>query len=111
QIERRCAEHLQRRVAVLALTRQRKNSYTPLQMLGTPAFYLLYVMMAMIATGLLFVTAAVAPMGKDYGVAAVVSLALIIDNLVNGGSRILFGWVSDRLGREVTMAIAFTCEA
>jgi len=94
-----------------ALSRQRKNSYTPAQMLTSPAFYLLYVMMVMIATGLLFVTAAVAPMGKDYGVAAVVSLALIIDNLVNGGSRILFGYVSDRLGREVTMAIAFTCEA
>ncbi len=94
-----------------ALARQRKNSYTPAQMLTTPAFYLLYVMMVMIATGLLFVTAAIAPMGKDYGVAAIVSVALVIDNLVNGGSRILFGWVSDRLGREVTMAIAFTCEA
>jgi OFA family oxalate/formate antiporter-like MFS transporter len=50
-------------------------------------------------------------MAKDYGVASVLAVALIIDNLVNGGSRILFGWISDRVGREVTMAIAFTVMA
>ncbi|HTW83568.1 MAG TPA: oxalate/formate MFS antiporter [Candidatus Sulfotelmatobacter sp.] len=94
-----------------ALARQRKNSYTPLQMLSSPSFYLLYIMMTMIATGLLFVTAQVAPMAGDYGVAAILPLALVIDNLTNGGSRILFGWISDRIGREATMAIAFTCEA
>jgi len=94
-----------------AATRMRKNSYTPAQMLASPAFWLLYVMMAMIATGLLFVTAQVAPMAKDYGVAAILSLTLLVDNIANGGSRILFGALSDRLGREVTMAIAFTCEA
>ena len=80
-------------------------------MLTSPSFYLLYVMMTMIATGLLFVTAQVAPMGKNYGVAAILPLALVIDNLTNGGSRVLFGWISDRVGREVTMAFAFTCEA
>jgi MFS transporter, OFA family, oxalate/formate antiporter len=94
-----------------ALTRQRKNSYTPAQMLRSPQFYLLYVMMTMIATGLLFITAQVAPMAKDYGVAAILPLALLVDNITNGGSRVLFGWISDYLGREVTMAIAFTCEA
>src|SRR5580658_7669537 len=97
----------------LAATRQRKRSYTPRQMLSTPTFYLLYVMMTLIATGLLFVTAQVAPMAKgpDYAVAAILPLALVLDNLTNGGSRVLFGWVSDIIGREVTMAIAFTCEA
>lgn len=105
-----------------ALTRQRRTSSTPLQMLKTPQFYLLYVMMTMIATGLLFMTAQVAPIAKDYGidktpvdvfgiVMATLPLALLVDNLANGGSRILFGWVSDTLGRELTMAIAFSCEA
>ncbi len=94
-----------------AASRMRKNSYNPGQMLASPAFWLLYVMMTMIATGLLFVTGEVAPMAKDYGVASILTLALVIDNLTNGGSRILFGWVSDRVGREVTMAIAFSCEA
>jgi MFS transporter, OFA family, oxalate/formate antiporter len=105
-----------------ALSRQRRTSSTPLQMLRTPQFYLLYVMMVMIATGLLFMTAQVAPIAKDYGVdkipvdvfgimMATLPLALLVDNLANGGSRILFGWVSDTLGRELTMAIAFSCEA
>jgi OFA family oxalate/formate antiporter-like MFS transporter len=94
-----------------AVARQRKNSYTPLQMLSSPAFYLLYIMMVMIATGLLFVTAQVAPMAKDYMVATILPLTLLVDNLTNGGSRILFGYVSDKLGREATMAIAFSCEA
>jgi OFA family oxalate/formate antiporter-like MFS transporter len=94
-----------------AMSRQRKNSYTPAQMLRTPAFYLLYIMMVMIATGLLFATAQVAPMAKEYGIAAILPLTLLVDNVANGGSRVLFGAISDRLGREITMAIAFTCEA
>jgi len=94
-------------------TRMRKNSYTPGQMLGSGSFWLLYVMMTMIATGLLFVTASVAPIAGDYGpaVLAILSLTLFVDNLANGGSRILFGYISDRLGRETTMAIAFTFQA
>ena len=95
----------------ISATRMRKNSYSPAQMLTSPTFWLLYVMMVMIATGLLFVTAQVAPMAKDYGVLAILPLTLVVDNLSNGGSRILFGGLSDRLGREATMAIAFTCEA
>jgi len=92
--------------------RMRKISSTPLQMLATPTFWLLYVMMVMIATGLLYITQVVEPMAKDYGIAAsMITLILIVDNLSNGGSRILFGALSDRLGREVTMAIAFTAEA
>lgn len=109
-------------LSTAAASRQRRTSSTPLQMLRTPQFYLLYVMMVMIATGLLFMTAQVAPIAKDYGVdkipvdvfgimMATLPLALLVDNLANGGSRILFGWVSDTLGRELTMAIAFSCEA
>jgi OFA family oxalate/formate antiporter-like MFS transporter len=94
-----------------AATRMRKNSYTPGQMLASPAFWLLYAMMVMIATGLLFATAQVAPMAKEYGIAAILPLTLLVDNVANGGSRVLFGAISDRLGREITMAIAFTCEA
>lgn len=95
----------------VAITRQRRNSYTPWQMLSSPQFWLLYIMFVMIATGLLFITAQLGPMAKDYAVASILPIALLVDNIVNGGSRVLFGWVSDHLGREVTMAIAFCCMA
>ena len=35
------------------------------------------------------------------------TLALLVDNVANGGARPLFGWISDNIGRENTMAIAF----
>jgi OFA family oxalate/formate antiporter-like MFS transporter len=64
----------------------------------------------------LMVTAQIALIAKDYGVAQTVILfgastlivAGVIDNLANGGARPFFGWVSDQIGREYTMAIAFT---
>jgi OFA family oxalate/formate antiporter-like MFS transporter len=64
-------------------------------------------------------TAQVAPIARDFGVEKVVflfgattlSFALIVDNICNGGARPLFGWVSDNIGREYTMAIAFTLGA
>ncbi len=102
--------------------RQSARDTTPLAMLRTPQFYLLYAMFVMIATGLLFMTAQVAPLAKDYGVAkipldimglvvATLPFALLVDNVLNGGSRVLFGWISDRIGREITMAVAFLLEA
>lgn len=108
--------------SALAASRQSRLESTPAMMLRTPQFYLLYAMFVMIATGLLFMTAQVAPLAKDYGVAktplhvlgfVVVTLpfALIVDNVLNGGSRVLFGWLSDRIGREITMTIAFALEA
>jgi MFS family permease len=32
---------------------------------------------------------------------------MIIDSVANGAARPLFGWISDNIGRENTMAIAF----
>jgi OFA family oxalate/formate antiporter-like MFS transporter len=60
-------------------------------------------------------TAQIAPIAKDFDVgntivffgATTLTAALIIDNLANGAARPLFGWISDHLGREYTMAIAF----
>jgi OFA family oxalate/formate antiporter-like MFS transporter len=105
-----------------AASRQSAHDTTPLAMLRSPQFYLLYAMFVMIATGLLFMTAQVAPLASDYGVAkiplnlgmfvvATLPFALLVDNILNGGSRVLFGWISDRIGREITMAVAFLLEA
>jgi MFS transporter, OFA family, oxalate/formate antiporter len=103
-------------------TRQRAVSFTSGQMASTPHFWLMYVMMAMVATGGLMATAQLAPMAKDFKVAdtkimflgfTVVALtfALQADRLVNGLCRPFWGWVSDHIGRENTMSLAFGLEA
>src|SRR5690606_3454867 len=43
------------------------------------------------------------------GVGAV-ALSLSLSRITNGLTRPFFGWVSDRIGREQTMLIAFTLE-
>jgi len=95
---------------------QSKTSSTPGQMLASPVFWLLYVMFVLVSASGLMVAAQIAVIAKDYGVAQTVLLfggttlivAGIIDNLANGGARPFFGWVSDQIGREYTMAIAFS---
>jgi OFA family oxalate/formate antiporter-like MFS transporter len=91
---------------------------TPAQMLRTPVFWLLFAMMTMMSTGGLMVISQFAAFSRDFGVADVVvfgfaalPLALTVDRLTNGLTRPFFGWVSDRIGRENTMAIAFLGEA
>ncbi len=94
----------------------------PMEMLGTPLFWILYVMFVMVAASGLVVTAQVAPIARDYKIAGlpvsflfisstVLVMAGIVDNILNGLARPTFGWVSDRIGRENTMAIVFTCGA
>jgi OFA family oxalate/formate antiporter-like MFS transporter len=95
---------------------QSKTSSTPGQVLASPIFWLLYLMFVLVSASGLMVAAQIAVIAKDYGVAQTVVLfgatALIvsgvIDNLANGGARPFFGWVSDQIGREYTMGIAFT---
>jgi OFA family oxalate/formate antiporter-like MFS transporter len=94
---------------------QTTRSYSPAQVLSTPVFWLLYIMFIMVSASGLMATAQIAPIAKDFNVgntimlfgASTLSLALIVDNLCNGGARPLFGWISDHIGRENTMAIAF----
>ena len=95
---------------------QSKTSSTPGQMLRSPIFWLLYLMFVLVSASGLMVAAQIALIAKDYGVAQTVVLfgattlivSGVIDNLANGGARPFFGWVSDQIGREYTMAIAFT---
>jgi len=93
---------------------QTTRSYTPGQVLSTPVFWLLYIMFVMVSASGLMATAQLAPIAKDFHVDTVIllglatlSLAGIVDNLANGGARPLFGWISDNIGRENTMIIAF----
>jgi OFA family oxalate/formate antiporter-like MFS transporter len=93
----------------------------PLEMLKTPVFWVMYVMFIMMAAGGLMATAQLAPIAKDFKVADVpvsligltlpaLTFALSIDRILNGLCRPFFGWVSDRIGREQTMFIAFLLE-
>jgi MFS transporter, OFA family, oxalate/formate antiporter len=94
---------------------QSSRSYTPLEALSTPVFWILYIMFVMVSASGLMATAQLAPIAGDFNVGSVVilgglttlALAGIVDNLANGGARPLFGWISDHIGREFTMALAF----
>jgi len=90
----------------------------PAAMLKTPIFWLMFAMMTMMSTGGLMVTSNFANFAKEFGVAdlavagmAAVPLALTVDRILNGLTRPFFGWVSDRIGRENTMGLAFLLEA
>src|SRR2546426_824448 len=81
-------------------------------MVRTPQFSLLYAMLVMMATGGLLVTAQAGPMAHSWGIAATtLTLAASLSPLANGGSRICWGWVSDRFGRGRTMGVAFALQA
>jgi len=88
------------------------------KMLKMPLFWLLFLMMTMMSTSGLMVTSQMAAFAKDFGVTnavvlgmAALPLALTIDRLTNGLTRPMFGWISDRWGRENTMCLAFALEA
>ena len=92
----------------------RRNTYqfTTSEMLRTPQFYFLYVMFVMMSTGGLLATAQAGPMAQSFGLPlAALTLALTLSPIANGTSRIFWGWVSDRIGREQTMALAFFLHA
>ncbi len=102
--------------AIQQRLRQSQRSYSSLEMLGSPVFWLMYVMFVFDAATGLMATAQLAPIAKDFGfadqqifgTASVLSVALITDNIMNGLARPFFGGISDRVGREGTMALAFT---
>lgn len=98
---------------------QSARNYAPTEMLKTPLFWVLYLMFVMVAAGGLMATAQLGPIARDFGLdktqvvlfgiaGTTLVMAGIIDNILNGVARPFFGWVSDNIGREPTMFIAFT---
>jgi OFA family oxalate/formate antiporter-like MFS transporter len=94
---------------------------TPAQMLTTPVFWIMYAMFVMMAAGGLMATAQLGPIALDFKIADVpvslvgitlpaLTFALSIDRALNGVTRPFFGWLSDHLGREQTMFLAFMAE-
>ena len=98
-----------------------KHDYTPGQMVKTPVFWLTYLLFVAVAAGGLMATAQLGPIAKDYGLAKLpisllgftlplLTMTLSIDNLCNGFTRPLCGFISDRIGRENTMFLVFVGE-
>lgn len=100
---------------VKSKVQQSVRDYTPREMLKTSSFYTLYIMMSLVAFSGLMVVAQLRPIAESYGFDQVVfwsvmtplSLAALLDRVMNGLARPFFGWVSDRIGRYDTMALAF----
>ncbi len=105
--------------AVSAAVPQSARSYTSSEVLRSPAFWLLYLMFVLVSASGLMATAQLAPIAKDFGLsgtailfgATTLSVALVVDNVMNGLARPFFGALSDRIGREYTMALAFSLGA
>jgi OFA family oxalate/formate antiporter-like MFS transporter len=100
---------------------QTKRQYRPMEIVREPVFWVMYAMFVMVAAGGLMAVAQLAPIAKDFKIADVpvnilgwvlpaLSFALIGDRVLNGLTRPFFGWVSDHIGREATMLIAFMLE-
>jgi MFS transporter, OFA family, oxalate/formate antiporter len=89
-----------------------RHHFTTGEMLRTPQFYVLYLAFVAMATGGFLVTANIGPMAHTWGIGpAALALAISLNALANGASRILWGWVSDRTGRELTAGVAFALHA
>ncbi len=107
---------------VNANVQQTRRDYSPTEVLRKPVFWVMYFMFVMVAAGGLMATAQLGPIAKDFKIMDVpvnimglilpaLTFALAIDRVLNGLTRPFFGWVSDQIGRESTMFIAFALES
>src|SRR5258707_478031 len=100
---------------------QTRRDYGPAEAIRTPPFWVMYAMFVMVGAGGLMAVAQLAPIANDYKIASIpvsllgltlpaLTFALTIDRVLNGICRPVFGWLSDQIGRENTMFIAFLAE-
>jgi MFS transporter, OFA family, oxalate/formate antiporter len=101
---------------------QTKRDFTPPQVLRAPIFWIMYLVFVMVASGGLMAAAQIAPIAHDFKIAnepvgllgfqmAALTFAISLDRIFDGFGRPFFGWVSDNIGREHTMFIAFATAA
>ncbi|HEY0800819.1 MAG TPA: oxalate/formate MFS antiporter [Steroidobacteraceae bacterium] len=97
---------------------QTAHGYTPKEVLRSPVFYVLYLMFVLVASGGLTMAASMAPIAKDLKIEKIpvelfgfvmpaLVFALSLNRILDGVGRPFFGWLSDRIGREHTMVLAF----
>jgi len=98
-----------------------KKEFTPTQIMREPIFWLIYVCFVGVASGGIMATASFGPVTRDYGISRIpvtllgvtlplLTMAMSIDNVFNGATRPICGYISDRLGRENVMFVVFMCE-
>jgi OFA family oxalate/formate antiporter-like MFS transporter len=97
---------------------QTRKDFAPTQVLRQPIFWILYLVFVMVACSGVMIAAQIAPIAHDYKISdvpvnllgfqmAALTFAISLDRLFDGFGRPFFGWVSDQIGRENTMFIAF----
>jgi OFA family oxalate/formate antiporter-like MFS transporter len=108
--------------AASASVTQSKRDYTLGEALRTPVFWVMLAMFTGTVTGGLMAVAQLSVIAEDLGVRnvqmnfvfftmAALPFALMMNTIVNGISRPTFGWLSDHIGREQVMFLAFSLEA
>jgi OFA family oxalate/formate antiporter-like MFS transporter len=101
---------------------QSERDYTPAETMHTPVFWVMYLIFVLVAAGGLIATAQLVLIARDFHIAdtpvqlaglvlPALTFALALDRVLNGVTRLFFGWVSDHIGREETMVIAFMLES
>ena len=106
---------------VNAAIQQTRRDYAPTEAARHPVFWLMYFMFVIVGAGGLLVTANLKPIAADWHLTdlpvtlmgltmTTVTFAATIDRVLNGLTRPFFGWISDRIGRENTMLVAFGIE-
>ena len=101
---------------------QSRRQFRPMEVAKAPVFWVMYLIFVLVAAGGLMATAQLGPIAKDFKIGdtpvsllgltlPALTFALAIDRVLNGVTRPFFGWVSDRIGRELTMTVAFGLEA
>jgi OFA family oxalate/formate antiporter-like MFS transporter len=109
-------------VAMKVKANQTGHGYSPMEVLRSPVFWVMYVMFVLVAAGGLTMTASMAPIARDFKIEKLpvelfgvvmpaLVFALALNRIFDGVGRPFFGWLSDRIGREYTMALAFTLGA
>jgi OFA family oxalate/formate antiporter-like MFS transporter len=108
-------------VPVATAIPQSRRDYTLPQVIKSPPFWVMYAMFSLVGVGGLMAQAQIGPMAKDFNIDKVpvtilwltlpaLTFALALDRVMNGVTRPIFGWISDQIGRENTMFIAFLLE-
>jgi OFA family oxalate/formate antiporter-like MFS transporter len=96
---------------------QTRKQFTAKEMMSSTEFYVMYFMFLMVCTGGLMTTGNMSQIAKSLNVfdakiwgIAIVPFVATIAGVTNAFARIMWGGISDRFGREYTMAFAFALE-